>query len=254
MRLKGRVAIVTGGAAGIGRAISQLFAEEGAKVVIADIDESGGAETERLIRDAGGEASFLTTDVSQESDVQAMVSHTVSTFGSVNVLINNAAAFVFGEVQDVTDADWQRVFGVNVIGSAYCVRNVVPFMEESGGGSIVNMASVSSFVASPAFVPYNSSKGAVMQLTRSLALDLAPKNIRVNCVCPGAVQTQASELHRKFVGLDKETFNTQAANSSFMKRVAQPREIAYGALFLASDESSFMTGAPLVLDGGATAQ
>ena len=165
-------------------------------MVIADIDEAGGAETQRLIRDAGGEASFLTTDVSKEPAVQAMVSHAVSTYGHVNVLVNNAAAFVFGEVQDVTDADWQKVFGVNVIGSSYCVRNVVPFMEEAGGGSIVNIASVSGFIAQPAFIPYNASKGAVIQLTRCLALDLAPKNIRVNCVCPGAVQTQASELHR----------------------------------------------------------
>jgi NAD(P)-dependent dehydrogenase (short-subunit alcohol dehydrogenase family) len=127
-------------------------------------------------------------------------------------------------------------------------------MEEAGGGTIVNIASVSGFIAQPAFIPYNASKGAVIQLTRCLALDLAPKNIRVNCVCPGAVQTQASELHRQFVGMDKESFDAEAANSSFLKRVAQPREIAYGALFLASDESSFMTGAPLVLDGGATAQ
>jgi NAD(P)-dependent dehydrogenase (short-subunit alcohol dehydrogenase family) len=127
-------------------------------------------------------------------------------------------------------------------------------MRNAGGGSVVNIASVSSFLAQQAFVPYNTSKGALLQLTRCLALDLAPDNIRVNCVCPGAILTQATELHRQFTGEDREQFLADAANSNFMKRHGQPREIAYGALFLASDESSFMTGQPLVLDGGASAQ
>lgn len=254
MRLRKKVAIVTGGGAGIGRAISELFAEEGAKVVIADIDLNGGKKTESLIRDMNGDASFIETDISNEANVQSLVNHAVSIYGAVDILINNAAAFVFGEIQDVTDTDWEKVFGVNLIGSSYCVRNVIPIMSHSGGGAIVNIASVSGFVAQPGFIPYNVSKGAVMQLTRSLAMDLASKNIRVNCVCPGAVKTQASELHRKFVGQDQKTFDEQAANSNFLKRVAQPREIAYGALFLASGESSFMTGASLVIDGGATAQ
>ena len=178
----------------------------------------------------------------------------MSEYGAVNVLVNDAAAFVFGEVQDVTDADWQRVFGVNVLGTAYTVKHVMEPMEEAGGGSIVNVASVSSFIAQPAFVPYNTSKGALLQLTRCLAMDLAPRDIRVNCVCPGAILTQATEQHRRFTGEDREKFLSDAANSNFMKRFGQPREIAYGALFLASDESSFMTGQPLIIDGGATAQ
>ncbi len=254
MRLENKVAIVTGGAAGIGRAICEVFAEEGAKVVIGDIDAEGGRETVRLIEDTGGSAVFVATDVSQESQAQALVERAVSEYGAVNVLVNDAAAFVFGEVQDVTDADWQRVLGVNVLGPSYMVKHTLEPMKAAGGGSIVNIASVSSFIAQPAFVPYNTSKGALLQLTRCMAMDLAPDNIRVNCVCPGAILTQATEQHRRFTGEDREKFLSDAADSNFMKRFGQPREIAYGALFLASDESSFMTGQPLIIDGGATAQ
>ncbi len=254
MRLENKVAIVTGGAAGIGRAICELFAEEGAKVVVGDINTDGGQETVARIENAGGSAVFVHTDVSQESQVQRLVASAVSEFGAVNVLVNDAAAFVFGKVQDVTDADWQRVLSVNVLGPSYTVKHALEPMRAVGGGSIVNVASVSSFVAQPAFVPYNTSKGALLQLTRCLAMDLAPDNIRVNCVCPGAILTQATELHRQFTGEEREKFLWDAANSNFQKRLGEPKEIAYGALFLASDESSFMTGQPLIIDGGATAQ
>ena len=254
MRLEGKNAIVTGGASGIGRAICEVFAEEGARLTIADIDVEGGERTLSNVRAAGGTAQFVETDVSKEADVAAMVQAAVDAYGVVNILVNDAAAFVFGEVQDVSDADWARVFGVNVIGQAYCVKHVVPHMKEAGGGAIVNLASVSGFIAQPAFIPYNASKGAVMQLTRCLALDLAPHNIRVNCVCPGSVLTPATERHRRFMGADREEFLAEAGAGNFMKRVADPREIAYGALFLASDEASFVTGTPLVMDGGLTAQ
>ena len=254
MRLEGKAAIVTGGASGIGRAICELFAEEGARLTIADIDTQGGEQTLASIRAEGGEAQFVTTDVSKEADVEAMVQAAVDAYGAVNILVNDAAAFVFGEVQDISDADWARVFGVNVIGQAYCVKHALPHLKAAGGGSIVNLASVSGFIAQPGFIPYNASKGAVMQLTRCLAMDLAPHNIRVNCVCPGSVLTPATERHRRFVGADREEFLAEAGASNFMKRVADPREIAYGALFLASDEASFVTGTPLVMDGGLTAQ
>ena len=254
MRLQDKNAIITGGASGIGRAICELFAEEGARLTIADIDTDGGERTLASVRVAGGEAQFVTTDVSKEADVEAMVQTAVDAYGAVNILVNDAAAFVFGEVQDISDADWARVFGVNVIGQAYCVKHVLPHMQAAGGGAIVNLASVSGFIAQPAFIPYNASKGAVMQLTRCLAMDLAPYNIRVNCVCPGSVLTPATERHRRFMGADREEFLAEAGASNFMKRVADPREIAYGALFLASDEASFVTGTPLVMDGGLTAQ
>ncbi|MDA1227936.1 MAG: glucose 1-dehydrogenase [Chloroflexi bacterium] len=254
MRLENKVAIITGGASGIGRAICEVFAEEGARLAVADIDEAGGQETVAKVRAAGGQAIFVPTDVSDEAQVQELVGRTVDAYGTVNVLVNDAAAFEFGKVEDVTDEQWQRVFAVNVIGQAYCVKHVLPYMRLAGGGAIVNIASVSGFIAQPAFVPYNASKGAVMQLTRCLALDLAPDKIRVNCVCPGAILTPATERHRRFEGRDREEFLAEAAGGNFMKRVGDPREIAYGALFLASDEASFVTGTPLVMDGGATAQ
>ena len=254
MRLRDKVAIVTGGGNGIGQAICELFAEEGAKVVVADIDPHGAAETAGRIKSAGGDATVVRTDVSRESEVQNMVDAALDAYGTLNILVNDAAAFVFGQVEDVTDADWQRVMGVNVIGPAYCVKHALPPMKKAGGGSIVMIASISSFIAHPGFVPYSTSKGALLQLTRCLALDLAPHNIRVNCVCPGAVLTDATERHRRFVNMEKDKFLKAAADPSMMKRIADPREIAHGALFLASDESSFMTGAPLIMDGGLTAQ
>ena len=254
MRLRDKVAIVTGGASGIGRAICELFAEEGARVVVADIDDEGGEETLRRIKSAKGEGVFVRTDVSREADVEGLVQAAMEAYSTINILVNDAAAFVFGTVEEVTDADWQRVMGVNVIGAAYCVKHVLPAMKDAGGGSIVNIASVSSFIAQPAFVPYNASKGALLQLTRCLAMDLAPYNIRVNCICPGSVLTSATERHLRFIGADRDDFLNEAASASFLKRVGEPREIAYGTLFLASDESSFVTGVPLVMDGGLTAQ
>ena len=254
MRLKNKVAIVTGGANGIGRAICELFAQEGASVVVADIERDAGLQTVDRIEAGGGKAVMVETDVSKEDDVRRMVAAAARAFGSVDVLVSDAAAFSFGSVDTASQSDWDRALGVNVMGTAYCAKHVLPVMKEGGGGSIVVVASVSSFIAQPAFVPYNASKGALLQMTRCMALDMAPFNIRVNCVCPGAILTRATERHREFLGADREQFLREAADASMMKRLGAPREIAYGALFLASDESSFMTGAPLVIDGGLTAQ
>jgi NAD(P)-dependent dehydrogenase (short-subunit alcohol dehydrogenase family) len=243
---------VTGSGTGIGQAIVELFAREGAKVMVAELDGTSGKNVADGIRKAGGTAKFHRTDVSKEAEVRAMVEATVAEFGTVNVLVNNAAAFVFGKVEDIKDADWQRVFGVNVIGPSYCVRSVLPHMRRAGGGAIVNIASVSSFVAQPAFIPYNASKGAVLQVTRCLAMDLAPDNIRVNAVCPGAIKTSATDRHIDFMGWDREKSYREFGESALLKRMGTPSEIANGALFLASDEASFVTGAHLVIDGGAT--
>ena len=254
MRLENKVAIVTGGANGIGQAICELFAEEGASVVVADIERDAGLQTVDRIEAGGGQAMMVEMDVSREADVEGMVRSVVSALGRVDVLVSDAAAFSFGSVDTASQSDWDRALGVNVMGTAYCAKHVLPVMKEGGGGSIVVVASVSSFIAQPAFVPYNASKGALLQMTRCMALDMAPFNIRVNCVCPGSILTRATERHREFLGADREQFLRDAADASMMKRLGAPREIAYGALFLASDESSFMTGAPLVIDGGLTAQ
>ena len=254
MRLENKVAIVTGGANGIGRAICELFAEEGASVVVADIERDAGLQTVDRIEAGGGRAMMVEMDVSREADVEGMVRSVVTALGRVDVLVSDAAAFSFGSVDTASQSDWDRALGVNVMGTAYCAKHVLPVMKEGGGGSMVVVASVSSFIAQPAFVPYNASKGALLQMTRCMALDMAPFNIRVNCVCPGAILTRATERHREFLGAEREQFLREAADASMMKRLGAPREIAYGALFLASDESSFMTGAPLVIDGGLTAQ
>ena len=252
MRLKDRTAIITGAGNGIGKATAELFAAEGANIVVAELETKAGEETVGKIMAAGGAAIFHQTDISDEDSVRAAVGAAVGEYGGIDILVYNAAAFVFGKVEDVTDADWHRVLGVNVIGTSHCVRHVMPVMKSGGGGSIVNIASVSSFIAQPEFIPYNASKGAVLQLTRCLAMDLAGHNIRVNAVCPGSIKTRATDVHIRSLGLEPEESYDEFGKDALMKRMGEPSEIAYGALFLASDESSFMTGAHIVIDGGAT--
>lgn len=252
MLLENKTAIVTGAGNGIGRAIAERFAKEGASVTVAELEEGPGNEVVEAIKSNGGKAIFQKTDTSDADSVKAAVEATVNEFGTVNVLVNNAAAFVFGTVESITNDDWERVFGVNVIGYANAVRECLPEFRKNGSGAIVNLASVSSFIAQPEFIPYNASKGAVAQLTRCLAMDLAKDNVRVNAVCPGAIRTRATDRHIASLGLDPEESYEEFGKDSLLKRMGRPDEIASGVLFLASEESSFMTGAHIVIDGGAT--
>ncbi len=252
MRLEGKAVVVTGGANGIGRAIVEVFAREGGRVMIGDLEEDAGQAAADAVRNAGGVAAFHRTDTSDESSVRELIAAATNEIGPIDILINNAAAFVFGKVEEVSASDWQRVFGVNVIGYANCVREALPSFRSQGGGSVVNIASVSSYIAQPEFVPYNASKGAVLQLTRCLAMDLAVDNVRVNAVCPGAIRTRATDRHIASLGLDPEQAYEEFGKDAVLKRMGRPEEIANGALFLASDEASFVTGAHIVIDGGAT--
>jgi dihydroanticapsin dehydrogenase len=251
MRMRGKSAIVTGGAAGIGEAIAQLIAEEGGSVLIADRDEEGGEATARAIREAGGRALFVRTDVSDEEQVRAMRDACVAEFGTIDVLVNNAAVFVLQGV-DAAVEEWRRSLGVNVVGNALCTRYASEVMREKRKGAIVNLSSISAFVAQPGFVTYSATKAAILQMTRNQALDLAPFGIRVNCVCPATILTRASYDHMERTGQSLEDFEAEQAHLHPIGRVGRPREVAYPVVFLASDEASFITGTHLMVDGGYT--
>ena len=251
-RLKSKNVIVTGWGNGIGASIAKLFSNEGANVVVADIEDVSGEKIVEEITHNGNKAIYQNVDTSNSESVKNLIQSSVEEIGEIDILINNAAAFVFGTVETITNDDWAKVFGVNVIGYANCVREVLPSFREKNKGVVVNIASVSSFIAQPEFVPYNSSKGAVLQLTRCLAMDLAKENIRVNAVSPGSIKTRATDIHIERLGLDHEESYREFGKDALLNRMGRPEEIAYGALFLASDESSFMTGTNMIIDGGAS--
>lgn len=254
MRLAGKVAVVTGGALGIGQATCIRFAEEGAAVVVADINAAAGAETASSITASGGRALFVPTDITNEDSIRKMVQATLQAFGKIDILVNNAAIFILRGIE-ATPEEWRQILDVNVIGTSLVSKHVVPEIRKAGGGAIVNLGSISSFIAQPQFVTYNATKAAIATMTRCMALDLAPDNIRVNAVCPGTIWTQIVERLAKEKGLDRAAADKDPTwgGASMLKRVADPREIANVILFLASDEASYVTGAHIMADGGYTA-
>jgi dihydroanticapsin dehydrogenase len=249
-RLAGKVAIVTGGAKGIGRGIAEVFTDEGARVAVLDSDSRAGAETAAALRGA----VFVEADVSDEPSVEHAVEEAVSALGGLHVLVNNAAIFIQKGIEATVD-EWQRVMAVNIMGPALVAKHAVPHIRRAGGGAIVNIGSVSGFIAQKGFLTYNATKAAIVEMTRCMALDLADDNIRVNGVCPGAVWSATVQGMASELGLSREeaALRPNLGAEQIIKRVADPREIGYAALYLASDEASFVTGANLMVDGGWTA-
>ena len=253
MRLPNKVAVVTGGASGIGRATALRFAAEGASVAILDRDSVRSEEVSREIREQGNKALFLPTDISIESQVREAIERAESEFGKLDILVNNAAAFVFGSYE-VSQADWERVLSVNVMGTALCSKYAIPAMIRAGGGAIVNVSSISGFVAQERSLPYNTSKAALLGLNRGLALDLAPHNIRVNAVAPGCIDTPQLRADIARAGMTFEQGFAAEGPLHLLNRYGTADEVASAILFLASDEASFITGTCLMVDGGYTAK
>lgn len=247
MRLKDKIAIVTGGASGIGRATAMLFAREGAQVMVADYQASGEAVAQEIVN-AGGDARFCQVDVSNGDSVTAMVAQTVDAFGGVDILFNSAGVLAFGTVVETDWDTWRRVLGVNLDGAFLCCKAVIPEMEKRGGGAIVNVSSsTGSHDAKGKTAAYVTSKGGVTLLTKAMAVDHAKANIRVNAVAPGPTDT--AMLRENLPDAVREVF----AKTFPMGRLGTSEELAQAVLFLASDEASFVTGAILAVDGGQTA-
>jgi len=251
MKLKDKVAIVTGGGSGIGQATAHLFAEEGATVVVVDWHREAGEATASAIRDLGRKAEFCYADVSKAADVEAMVATTVKNHGRLNVLFNNAAVQILSKLVETTEEDWDRVHSVNLKGVFLCCKYGIPQIIRSGGGSVVNMASILGFVGDPDLAAYCAAKGGVIALTKAASLTYGPDKVRVNCICPGDVETP---LLKEYFDKDPnpQKLRDEVSSKYALRRVASPKEVAKLALFLACDDSSFITGGKLVVDGGLT--
>lgn len=243
MRLAGKVAIITGSASGIGAAAARIFAREGAKVCIADIDVEKGERVADSITESGGDAYFQYLDITSEDEWARATNEVVSRYGKLNILVNNAAIAHAATVEETTAEDWDRVMEVNAKGTFLGTKAAIPLMRKAGGGSIINTSSGAGLVGQSWAAAYNASKAAVHLLAKSTAIQYARDGIRANSIHPGAIDTQMLHQSEEQIG-DSEAFNRP------MGRMGTPDELAYGILFLASDESSYMTGTELIIDGG----
>lgn len=252
-RLSGRVAAVTGGASGIGEATVRRFVAEGAKVCFADVDEERGFELAAELNAAGEVALFVPTQTQDEAQATAFIEAAVARFGQLDILVNNAGIRHYQSILDTDGASWDRILGINVKGYAFCAKAAVAAMQKNGGGSIVNVSSNRSTAAGGNMVEYDTTKAAVIGLTRGIAYDHAKDGIRSNAISPGPVFTRFHEKRAAALGKTTEEFIRGFGQGGMMKRPARPQEIAAAILFLASDDASYITGINLMADGGISA-
>lgn len=248
-KMQGKVVLITGGAMGMGQAHAHVFASEGAQVVLTDINEANGRETAAAVKQSSGSALFLRHDVTSASDWQAVVAECITRFGKVDVLVNNAGIFIPGTLEDTSDETWDRIMNINAKGTFLGCKHVLPAMQKTQGGAIINISSIYGLVGAPGAAAYEASKGAVRLLTKAAAADFAKFNIRVNSIHPGVI---ATEMTRTMLQTDEST--RAVLGPTLMARAGQAQEVSKAVLFLASDDASYMTGSEMVVDGGYSSQ
>jgi 2-hydroxycyclohexanecarboxyl-CoA dehydrogenase len=254
-RFSGKVAVVTGGASGIGEASVRRMVAEDAKVVFADWDGERGERVAKEIAASGGpgKAVFVKADVSDEAACKALMERAAKEFGKLDILVNNAGIRMYQTVVEADAASWSRLLGVNLMSYVFCSKYAIPELRKAGGGTIVNIASVRSITAGEKTVQYDTAKGAIASLTRGMAIDHGPEGIRINAVCPGPIFTPFHAKRIADSGKSVEDYNKDAAVRTMLKRPGRPEEVAACILFMASDDASYCAGSMMYVDGGMTA-